>query len=125
MTKPTDPPEELDAEGLAHYGKQLHALVGELTAQIADAAAFTKPVDLDEPIGRISRIDAIAVQQMAREGRRRLQDRLRAVKAALERLERDDFGFCLVCDEPIGRPRLDTRPESPACVRCQSIAERS
>ncbi len=116
--------DELTAQELAGFKAQLQALVKELTKAIAETAEFTKPVDLDAPIGRVSRIDAIAVQQMAKESRRRLQDRLRGSKAALKRMDAGDFGFCVVCDDPIDRRRLNSRPESAACVRCQTIAER-
>ena len=117
-------PHELTRAEITAYREKLLALVDELKAQLEDRRDFAKPVDLDAPIGRVSRIDAIAVQQMASESRRRTADRLRAVKAALERINRDDYGWCAVCDEPIARKRLDTRPESAACVRCQGIAER-
>jgi DnaK suppressor protein len=115
---------DLTAAEITAYQRMLKDLIVELQANIDASKDFTKPVDLDEPIGRISRIDAIAVQQMAKENRHRAQNRVRAAKAALVRIERDDFGFCVVCDEAIGRPRLNTRPESAACVRCQSISEK-
>ena len=116
--------EDLTDAEITAYQSQLKQLIVELQANLKASKDFTKPVDLDEPIGRISRIDAIAVQQMAKENRHRAQNRVRATEAALVRIERDDFGVCVVCDEPIGRARLNTRPESAACVRCQSIAER-
>ena len=81
---------DLTAAEITAYQRMLKDLIVELQANIDASKDFTKPVDLDEPIGRISRIDAIAVQQMAKENRHRAQ----------------------------------TRPESAACVRCQSISEK-
>ena len=115
--------EDLTPTEIAAYQVQLHALIKALKVAIDEKADFVKPVDLDAPIGRVSRIDAIAVQQMAKENRLRQKDRLRAAEAALTRIAQADYGYCVVCDEPIARARLSTRPESAACVRCQTISE--
>lgn len=109
---------ELTTADLAELHAALNALAAQLDVEMNDAREGARPVDLDLPIGRVSRIDAIAVQQMAREARRRKRDRLAAVQAALQRMGRDDYGWCLRCDEPIGLARLRLRPESPTCVRC-------
>ena len=67
--------------------EELHRRLRELANEIEEALHSStdseRPVDLDEPIGRISRIDAIQQQKMARASRDRLQGRLRAIGAAL------------------------------------------
>jgi DnaK suppressor protein len=35
----------------------------------------------------------------------------------------DDFGYCLDCDSPIERARLDAVPYATLCVECQSVQE--
>ncbi len=119
-----EPPEELTEAQVVEIGAELRALRDELSAAFTDGAEHAKPVDLDSPIGRVSRIDAIQMQQMAKESQYRLRDRLIAVKAAIERLEDDDYGFCIVCDDPIGYARLKVAPESVACIRCKTLRER-
>ncbi len=109
---------ELTQAEIEELEAALHALVPELKEAVVDTRAAAKPVDLDLPIGRVSRIDALARQQFAKEAARRKRDRLFAVKAALERLRTGDFGWCVRCDEPIGIKRLRLRPESAMCVRC-------
>ncbi|MDQ7006608.1 MAG: TraR/DksA C4-type zinc finger protein [Acidobacteriota bacterium] len=83
----------------------------------------TRPVSLDEPIGRISRIDAIQQQKMAQASRGMQQQRLRLVEAALESMEAGTYGICRLCDEPIGLARLEARPETPFCLDCQQDRE--
>ena len=34
------------------------------------------------------------------------------------------YGFCRLCEEPIGFKRLQAKPEAPFCVNCQSRHER-
>lgn len=115
----------LDAATVSHFRDALVALDTELRAALELSEDRARVVDLDDPIGRLSRIDAIQQQRMAQANKRRLKLRREMIKSALARIERDDgsFGFCLECDEPIGRKRLDARPEVTLCLECQSAAE--
>ena len=89
-------------------------------AELSDAAKNSrKPVALDQQsVGRLSRMDSLQVQAMdqAAEQRRR-RDALR-IDAALERLETDDYGYCVTCDEEIGAKRLELDPATPLCINC-------
>ena len=84
----------------------------------------TQPVDLDEPIGRLTRMDAIQQQKVAAANRRTHDIRLQQVKQALAAIERDQYGLCRRCEDPIGYPRLEARPESPYCLDCQGEIDR-
>jgi DnaK suppressor protein len=44
---------------------------------------------------------------------------LRMIEEALDRLESDDYGFCLACEEPIPPKRLNAIPWARYCVDCQ------
>jgi DnaK suppressor protein len=81
-------------------------------------------VDLDEPIGRLSRMDAMQQQKMAQASRRATRMRLDQVGAALANLAAGEYGLCRVCEEPIGYKRLKARPETPRCLECQRKSER-
>lgn len=115
--------DELTDELIGELEQALRTLEAELEEQQTASREGTRPVELDEPIGRLSRMDAMQQQQMAQAHRRRLDIRLQQVRAALAKIERDDYGYCNLCDEPIGAKRLKVRPESPLCVRCQSSRE--
>ncbi len=110
----------------AQESQLLAALVemkSELTSQIAAGDEGAKPVDLDLPIGRISRMDAMQQQAMQKAGLEGLKHKLRLVSLALASGERGDYGFCRECDEPVGFPRLKARPETPFCISCQEAKE--
>jgi DnaK suppressor protein len=43
---------------------------------------------------------------------------------ALKKIEEGTFGICEVCEEPIGKKRLEARPETTLCIRCKEDQER-
>lgn len=79
------------------------------------------PVTLDQDsVGRLSRIDAIQMQAMAlAQERRRTTERL-AIKAALERIEEGEYGYCLQCGDEIAERRLKANPSVAKCLDCAS-----
>ncbi len=103
-----------------HLQELQHALQGALGA----AAERARAVDIDEPIGRVSRMDAIGQQTLAQASRRSLEQRLRLIAGALARVRAGEYGVCAGCEEPIGYRRLLARPETRYCLACQSARER-
>jgi DnaK suppressor protein len=53
-----------------------------------------------------------------------LQERMREVDRALERLEAGTYGICDRCGQPIAPERLEARPFATLCVNCQSQVDR-
>lgn len=114
----TDP----DAQ-LAELEADLKALRAELQTTLASLSVGAQPVDLDAPIGRLSRMDAIQQQQMNAASKRATQARLDMVGSALSALAEGRYGDCRHCEEPIAFRRLKARPESAFCLPCQSRFE--
>ncbi len=109
---------------LGELTKALTSLQAELEASLSARAESSKPVDLDQPIGRLSRMDAMQQQQMAAANKRSAELRLQLVFASLSAMDEGDYGYCRKCEEPIGYARLSARPEAPFCLGCQSQRER-
>jgi DnaK suppressor protein len=117
--------EELTDEERETLAEALHALKQRLTATLESQEDAAKPVELDQTkMGRVSRIDAIQQQEMARSSEASARRRLALVRQALKALEEDEYGYCRLCEEPIAFRRLQARPESPFCVECQGKRER-
>lgn len=95
-----------------------------LVQRSGSASEDKQPVSLDQPIGRLTRMDAIQQQQMALGQQRRLEQELERVNAALQQLERQQYGFCLRCQEAIPYERLQIRPIATLCYECQRELER-
>ena len=90
---------------------------------LAKASATTSderaPVGLDQQsVGRLSRMDAIQVQAMAIATEARRQDRIKRIEAALRRIDDDEYGYCLRCDEDIPAKRVAVDPTVTRCVDC-------
>jgi len=103
--------------------RQLSEVRQTLGARLSDAAREQQPVSLDQPIGRLTRMDAIQQQQMALGQQRRIETELQQVKAALERLDRQLYGLCLRCRNAIPYERLKIRPTTTLCYECQCELE--
>lgn len=93
---------------------EMRAEIQTLSETVHDAA---RAVELDQTkVGRLSRMDALQAQSMAQETeRRRLLD-LKRIGAALERIKEGEYGYCIVCGDPIGAGRLDADPAAATCV---------
>lgn len=48
-----------------------------------------------------------------------LENTLRDVNKALERIDKGTYGVCKYCDKPIDEKRLKARPTSGACISCK------
>jgi RNA polymerase-binding transcription factor DksA len=53
-----------------------------------------------------------------------VEDELREIDDAFQRLERGTYGTCLACGRPIGDERLEAMPATRFCVEDQAKAER-
>jgi len=118
-----DEPAELTREQLQELHTVLETLLEEIDRSLSLSQEGSKPVDLDEPIGRLSRMDAMLQQSMTQAGRGNLEVRRRQVRESLKALSREEYGLCRRCDEPIGYRRLKVRPEAPFCLACQQKLE--
>lgn len=91
-------------------------------AETADESAAV--VELDQTkVGRLSRMDAMQAQAMAKASGERRKQMLRKIEAALKRIGNDEYGYCKECDEPINPKRLEFDPTSVLCIDCASKLE--
>ncbi len=116
-----------DSELTSEHVEELQQVLLSERARLEELLRLSKegarPVDLGEPIGRLTRMDAIQQQQMTKASRSNSEVKLRQVKAALELLGKGEYGYCRSCEEPVGYPRLKARPEAPYCLSCQDARE--
>ncbi|MDT8398274.1 MAG: TraR/DksA family transcriptional regulator [Pseudomonadales bacterium] len=111
---------------LEHFRHQLMKLREDLQAQYDLGESSGDTVVLDQSkVGRLSRMDAMQQQQMAKSNLVKTTNRLRRVNRALAKVESGDFGYCEECGENIAPARLQVQPEAPLCLACQSSSELS
>jgi len=107
-----------------NWRDSLLALQAELESIAATGDESAAVVELDQSkVGRLSRMDAMQAQAMAKASRQRREVTLQHITAALKRLDEGDFGLCLKCDEPINPKRLDFDATATLCIDCASEAE--
>lgn len=114
----------LTTEQLKEFWQRLSDAKAQIEALLQQTAKDSKPVDLELPIGRLTRIDAIQMQGMAQMNRQQLDIRRQQVDAALASFDTGKYGLCRHCHQPISLARLEILPESPFCVDCQESFER-
>ncbi|TDE40329.1 TraR/DksA family transcriptional regulator [Antarcticimicrobium sediminis] len=78
-------------------------------------------VQLDQQaVGRLSRMDALQNQAMAKAQQARRDGESKGLRAALARIDAGEFGYCEDCGEPIAPKRLELNPAVTRCVGCAS-----
>lgn len=103
----------------AHFRKLLLARRAELLSLMEAASEQSKPVELDQSrVGRLSRMDALQGQAMAKETQRRRELDLDRISSALARIEDEDFGYCVACGDEIALRRLELDPAVTTCISC-------
>ena len=79
----------------------------------------TATVKLDQTaVGRLSRMDALQQQAMAKSVSDRAAVSLQQIKAALRRCDEGTYGYCGECDELIDPRRLELNPANTRCINC-------
>jgi DnaK suppressor protein len=113
MTDPT--PDALKAAFLP----RIEAAWQSLRAASGQTAADRRPVAPDQQsVGRLSRMDAMQQQAMAAAQEARRKGRIKALAAAIRRIDSGEFGWCDACGAFIGLPRLEL---DPALMRCRGL----
>jgi DnaK suppressor protein len=111
--------DELTQAQEQELSEKLRELEAKLEQQLATGASAASTVELDQSaVGRLSRMDAIQQQAIAKATQQNLEIRLQQCRAARSALASGEYGYCRRCDEPIGFRRLSAAPEAPFCVRC-------
>jgi len=102
-----------------YYRNLLEARLKALEAQNVTNADSRDTVVLDQSsVGRLSRMDALQQQAMAKATSQNRAAEILAIKAALDRISEDEYGYCQDCGEDIPAARLELYPTAAKCVGC-------
>ena len=109
----------MDEESRTEVRSRLLGVREELEAIAATGHESAAVVELDQSkVGRLSRMDAMQAQAMAKASGQRREAMLRKIDAALRRLDDGSYGLCCDCEEPINPKRLEFDPTVLRCVDC-------
>jgi RNA polymerase-binding transcription factor DksA len=108
--------------GIEARKAQLEARLRELNARLHRIES-----ELDQPVS-----ENFGEQAIERENEEVLEDlgsaglqEIRMIDAALARIERGEYGICVVCGDDIGEERLNVLPHTPMCRNCAASRGRS
>lgn len=87
------------------------------TSDVREQSSGTVQLD-QQSVGRLSRMDAMQSQELAKAGKARAERQLKLIEAALVRIDNDEYGECRQCGEPINPKRLAIDPTSLHCIEC-------
>ena len=98
--------------------------VNELRLLLKEKDETAQAVKPDNAIGRLSRIDAMQLQQMSIELRRQREAELSRLERALRLIEEGDYGMCPRCEDDIEPKRLEAAPDAIFCFKCATALEK-
>lgn len=92
--------------------------ISKTEKQVEEYKELTKPVEPENAIGRISRMDAINNKSVTEAALRKAKEKLEKLRFALTKVDDEDFGLCYKCKKPIPLGRILIMPQSRTCIRC-------
>jgi DnaK suppressor protein len=96
----------------------IHDQIEFTKEEIEELIELTKPISLDNSIGRLSRMDAINNKTINEKALRDKKRNLQKLERAVERHEEGKLGTCLKCGDKIPFGRLKIMPYTTRCVKC-------
>ena len=109
--------EDFSDDYIAQQKARLLELLKDLQSQGESNKEALDVVELDQSaVGRLSRMDALQAQEMAKENERRRNAQIMRIKAALQRIEEGEYGYCVNSGNPIDKRRLELDPAAPTEV---------
>lgn len=104
---------------LAKFRDLIRARLSQIAQEDDLGKAGQATVTLDQQaVGRLSRMDALQYQAMARAQAARRQTETTRLKAALGRIDEGEYGYCEDCGSEIAFKRLELDPAAAKCIGC-------
>ena len=101
--------------------QQIMARLAEIEAENALGRDAQGVVTLDQQsVGRLSRMDALQNQAMAKAQQTRRDAERTRLDTALRRMDEGEYGWCEDCGDDIALARLQLDPAATRCVSCAS-----
>lgn len=104
---------------LARYVAQIEQILEQLSEDNELGRKGQAVVSLDQQsVGRLSRMDALQNQAMAKAQQQRRDQQRHRLLAALRRIDEREFGYCVDCGTEIAAHRLEFDPAAFKCISC-------
>ncbi len=108
----------LTADQLIDLEELIIAELERIRAESANSEEEREAISPDVAIGRLSRLDSMQMQEVAKEADRRREERVARLEVALDQLDEGTYGRCEGCEDDIDFERLKIAPEAERCSNC-------
>ncbi|WP_170382795.1 TraR/DksA family transcriptional regulator [Ruegeria atlantica] len=106
---------------LAGFKSRIEARLADLAEHSASEKEAQSIVELEQQaVGRLSRMDALQNQAMAKAQQANRDIETHRLQAALARIQDGEFGYCEDCGDEIPEGRLRIDLAATKCVNCAS-----
>ncbi len=109
----------MNEDQTSHFADLIYATLKQISEENALGQQGQAVVTLDQQsVGRLSRMDALQNQAMAKAQQVRRDQQSKRLRAALQRIEAGEFGYCTDCGDEIDPSRLELNPAVTICISC-------
>lgn len=119
---PKEGEEYMNEEQLEHFRQLLLAWKRQLQEEVERTVSHMRDDanNYADPADRATQEEEFALELRTRDRERKL---IRKIDETLERIRKDDYGFCDQCGVEIGLRRLEARPTATLCIDCKTLEE--
>jgi DnaK suppressor protein len=124
----TLPYQETKGEGymnpkqLQHFRDILQSWKRELMEEVDRTVHHMQDesANLPDPNDRATQEEEFSLELRTRDRERKL---IKKIDQTVDRIDKDDYGYCDDCGVEIGIRRLEARPTATLCIDCKNLAE--
>ncbi len=114
----------LNKKELKKFQEQLQDKKKELLERARQMLSEGMALDTNDLPDEMDLASSEYIQSFEFRLRGREKSLLAKLDLALKKIDDGTFGICETCEEPIGKKRLEARPETSLCIKCKEDQER-
>lgn len=113
----------MNAKQLRHFRDMLESQLEKLGEGAGDphGKLVSEPKNLPDELDQATEEDNRRTELRIHDRERKL---INKIKETLEKITSKEYGFCRICEYPIGFERLEARPTADLCINCKDLEER-
>ncbi|SRR5690606_20906515 len=107
---------------LEHFSQLLLAWKRQLQEEVERTVHYMRDEanNYADPADRATQEEEFALELRTRDRERKL---IRKIDQTLEKIRKEDYGYCEQCGIEIGLRRLEARPTATLCIDCKTLEE--
>ncbi|MCX6559521.1 MAG: TraR/DksA C4-type zinc finger protein [Candidatus Aminicenantes bacterium] len=113
----------LTKKEIEEYRKKLADRRNDLVNKLSEFRNESKQVETDIAQDLADKAESSYTKEFLLSMSDAERDELLQIDAALKRIDKREFGNCLMCQKEIGKKRLSHLPWAPLCIECEEKAE--